>query len=330
MPFCHLCQKVFRTEEALLQHRGDSPTHKQTDCTLCTKTFPTAEALAQHTRDSPAHKAPPTTTICTPCNRAFTSADALAAHIQDSPLHKPRSTSTAAGVDIATPSSSFPPSSITTNPAGENTHQPLGYPLSALPHPTTMMTPTPAPTTTTSKTTRTTLPCTLCARSKFASPAALAQHMRDAPAHGGYGHRYGNQYAGKAGGLAAAAAAEGDGGAGMTSSSSERCDSLLGARDDGGYEEEEEEEESGGAGAGGGYCDSGIGGVSVGESASEMGLRQEGVRRVGGGGRRVEKGVGRVLLEGLEAIKDEDGEEEEEEEEVKLLVKLLLRRLRLV
>ncbi|KAL1618448.1 hypothetical protein SLS54_007175 [Diplodia seriata] len=324
MPFCHLCQKVFRTEEALLQHRGDSPTHKQTDCTLCTKTFPTAEALAQHTRDSPAHKAPPTTPICTPCNRAFISADALAAHIQDSPLHNPRSTSTGAGGVTATPSSSFPPSSITTDPAGENTHQPLGYPLAALPHPTTMMTPTPAPTTTTSKTTKTTLPCTLCPRSKFASPAALAQHMRDAPAHGGYG----NQYAGKAGGLAAAAAAaEGDGGVGMTSSSSKRCDSLLGAGDDGGYEGEEEEEEEGGAG-GSGYCDSGIGGVSVGESASEMGLRQEGVRRVEGGGRRVEKGVGRVLLEGLEAMKDEDGEEEEEE--VKLLVKLLLRRLRLV
>ena len=80
---CQICDRSFRTEEALDQHRRDSPAHTH-DCEECNRTFNTEEALEQHLRDSPAHAA---TFKCGGCDRTFNTEEALQQHLRTSSAH---------------------------------------------------------------------------------------------------------------------------------------------------------------------------------------------------------------------------------------------------
>ena len=80
---CQICDRSFKTEEALEQHRRDSPAHVAAfDCEECDRTFNTEEALEQHLRDSPAH-----TYGCEECQRTFNTEEALEQHLRDSLAH---------------------------------------------------------------------------------------------------------------------------------------------------------------------------------------------------------------------------------------------------
>jgi DNA-directed RNA polymerase subunit RPC12/RpoP len=82
---CALCNRSFRSQEALDQHTQDSPAHAPSyACALCNRSFGSQEALDQHTRDSPAHAS---SYACALCNRSFGSQEALDQHTQDSPAH---------------------------------------------------------------------------------------------------------------------------------------------------------------------------------------------------------------------------------------------------
>jgi ribosomal protein S26 len=82
---CLLCDRSFRDDGALQQHKRDSPAHAQSfDCSDCNKFFGSEEALQQHLRDSPAHAQ---SFDCDNCNRSFGSEEALQQHLQNSPAH---------------------------------------------------------------------------------------------------------------------------------------------------------------------------------------------------------------------------------------------------
>lgn len=81
---CVLCDRTFASDEALLQHKRDSPAHGY-DCTSCERHFGSDTALQQHLKGSPAH-AP--SFNCEDCDRSFSSQEALEQHLQDSPIHK--------------------------------------------------------------------------------------------------------------------------------------------------------------------------------------------------------------------------------------------------
>jgi hypothetical protein len=79
---CLLCDRSFRDNGALQQHKRNSPAHAQSfDCGDCIKSFGSAEALRQHLRDSLAHA------YCTDCSRLFGSEEALQQHLRYSPAH---------------------------------------------------------------------------------------------------------------------------------------------------------------------------------------------------------------------------------------------------
>ena len=83
---CDDCSRSFNSEEALEQHRRDSPAHAvRFDCDDCSRSFNSEEALEQHRRDSPAHAV---TFDCDDCSRSFNSEEALDQHLRDSPVHQ--------------------------------------------------------------------------------------------------------------------------------------------------------------------------------------------------------------------------------------------------
>ncbi|KAI8938798.1 hypothetical protein NX059_004661 [Plenodomus lindquistii] len=55
---CVVCDRDFKSDEALQQHKRDSPAHKF-DCITCNRPFRNEQSLAQHNRDSPIHAQPP-------------------------------------------------------------------------------------------------------------------------------------------------------------------------------------------------------------------------------------------------------------------------------
>lgn len=175
MAYCTLCEKAFRTDQALRQHSENSPAHNPVSCELCSKTFPNAEALAQHTRDSPAHKGHSpgehpgkasiiagSTCTCIPCDRTFPNSESLNQHIQASPKHKPSHTA--------------PPPSPSPSP------QPESHPCSLCTHTFTSEEALDQHTRDAPSHSRTHT-CPHCPRS-FRSASALAQHIRDAPSTG--------------------------------------------------------------------------------------------------------------------------------------------------
>ena len=88
--YCGICDRRFRTYEALQQHQRDSPAHAITfDCETCNRSFQSEEALQQHQQDSPAHAI---TFDCETCNRSFQSEEALQQHLQNSSAHYPEET----------------------------------------------------------------------------------------------------------------------------------------------------------------------------------------------------------------------------------------------
>jgi hypothetical protein len=82
---CFLCDRSFRDDVALQQHKRDSPAHAQSfDCDDCDRSFGSEEALEQHFRDPPAHAQ---SFDCDDCDRSFGSEEALEQHFRDSPAH---------------------------------------------------------------------------------------------------------------------------------------------------------------------------------------------------------------------------------------------------
>ena len=88
MPLCVSCDRLFSSEQALQQHRQDSPIHKTTlYCKPCNRFFRSKEALKQHHDYASVH----TGKDCKACNRTFKSNDALKQHQNDSPVHQKQS-----------------------------------------------------------------------------------------------------------------------------------------------------------------------------------------------------------------------------------------------
>lgn len=85
---CSECKRKFRTEDAMKDHKkatGHANKEKDTEakrftCSPCKRHFKTEEALNAHTRSSPSH---PKTHKCQPCNRVFGSQAALENHTRD-------------------------------------------------------------------------------------------------------------------------------------------------------------------------------------------------------------------------------------------------------
>lgn len=78
-----MCNRSFRSENALEQHIESSPAHAPTyDCERCNKSFRSETALEQHIQNSPVHAS-----YCETCDRSFRSEDALNQHIQNSSAH---------------------------------------------------------------------------------------------------------------------------------------------------------------------------------------------------------------------------------------------------
>ncbi|KAI1126972.1 hypothetical protein F5Y10DRAFT_243620 [Nemania abortiva] len=84
---CIACDRRFGSSAALEQHLQYSPAHAPSfNCGICDRSFSSEEALAQHLRDSPAHVP---SLDCNICNRSFGSQEALEQHQRDSPSHAP-------------------------------------------------------------------------------------------------------------------------------------------------------------------------------------------------------------------------------------------------
>jgi hypothetical protein len=86
MSLCVLCDRLFRSEQALRQHQQDSPIHTTTTfhCEPCDRFFDSKQALKQHHENAPVH----TETYCKACNRTFGSNNALRQHQHDSSVHQ--------------------------------------------------------------------------------------------------------------------------------------------------------------------------------------------------------------------------------------------------
>lgn len=80
---CLLCNRSFLSDDALQQHKRDTPRHAF-DCTACNRHFKNATAREQHLRDSPAHSE---SFSCDDCDQSFGSNEALEQHLRDSPAH---------------------------------------------------------------------------------------------------------------------------------------------------------------------------------------------------------------------------------------------------
>jgi uncharacterized protein YlaI len=80
---CLICDQSFGSDEALQQHKRDSPAH-DFDCKTCDRYFSSGTALQQHLRDSPAH-----VPFCDDCDQSFDSRKKLEHHLRDSPAHAP-------------------------------------------------------------------------------------------------------------------------------------------------------------------------------------------------------------------------------------------------
>ncbi|KAK4466268.1 hypothetical protein QBC42DRAFT_217192 [Cladorrhinum samala] len=91
--FCRPCQRDFRTEKSLLQHRQNSGQHVY-DCLRCDKHFASASAKEQHRNNSRNHY------ICYPCDFDSSSQDGLDQH--DIDVHNTCGT---CGLGFAFPSS---------------------------------------------------------------------------------------------------------------------------------------------------------------------------------------------------------------------------------
>ena len=84
---CVLCDRNFNSNDALLQHKRDSPAHTALfNCEDCDRWFGSKEALEQHLQYSPAHASP--TFECESCDRSFVNGKALEQHLRDSPVHQ--------------------------------------------------------------------------------------------------------------------------------------------------------------------------------------------------------------------------------------------------
>ncbi|KAB2576714.1 Zinc finger protein [Lasiodiplodia theobromae] len=184
MASCNVCQKSFKSKQALHQHNEDSPAHRPIRCEPCNKPFQNLEALAQHNRDSPAHK---NNYTCQPCNTPFPSSAALAKHVKDSPNH-------------TTTVSAPRPKPTTTPPAGPHRHTTTTTTTNSAAPPThhhpcktcgrTFLTASAlsqhtrdAPKNHAAAAAATQHPCPSCPGRSFGSASALAQHVRDAPSH---------------------------------------------------------------------------------------------------------------------------------------------------
>ncbi|OJD33393.1 zinc finger and btb domain-containing protein 48 [Diplodia corticola] len=175
MAFCNVCQKSFKTDQALRQHNEDSPAHQPARCEPCNKQFPNQEALAQHAHNSPAHKG---THTCQPCQRTFPNPVALAQHVKDSPGHAsspPRPSkppTTTITTSTSTPQATTPP----------NTDQPHRHRCNTCTR--TFATPSALHQHARDSHASPTHPCPHCPRRRsFRSASALAQHIRDSPSH---------------------------------------------------------------------------------------------------------------------------------------------------
>lgn len=81
---CVPCDRAFGSDQALLQHKRDSPAHSSFECKTCDRFFSSEEALEQHLQKSPIHAA----FNCEVCYRSFRSEDALRQHRRNSPNHQ--------------------------------------------------------------------------------------------------------------------------------------------------------------------------------------------------------------------------------------------------
>ena len=84
---CVLCDRNFKSNKALKQHKRDSPAHTASfNCEDCERCFVGEEALEQHLRNSPVHASP--SFECETCDRLFSNARALEQHLRDSSVHQ--------------------------------------------------------------------------------------------------------------------------------------------------------------------------------------------------------------------------------------------------
>jgi uncharacterized C2H2 Zn-finger protein len=76
MAYCPRCDRYFRNEDALWQHKRDSGNHWT--CYECNKDFSTESALNQHYVQSPLHS------YCQRCDELFEDDDELEEHYEES------------------------------------------------------------------------------------------------------------------------------------------------------------------------------------------------------------------------------------------------------
>ncbi|KAK4442032.1 zinc-finger double-stranded RNA-binding domain-protein [Podospora aff. communis PSN243] len=85
-PYCKDCSRYFGSSKSLQQHRESNNREASSMAFVCEPSkanFKTQDALEQHKKDSPRHK----DHYCDVCKRSFSRADSLEAHLRDSSAH---------------------------------------------------------------------------------------------------------------------------------------------------------------------------------------------------------------------------------------------------